>query len=353
MPMIWIEKYKPKTFNVLASHKEISSMLACYNLESVPNLIFHGQTGHNKKTMVYCLIEHLYGKYPDLKQKTIEMDLGSTKLSVNYLESEEVIELCPSDYGIRDRYVSQHLIKEMAQTRPILSMLGSKRRSIKILIIDQAENLSRDAQAALRRTMEVYSSHLKVIMVCTEISKLIDPIRSRCLMIRMRGFEVEETKLIMDNILQKENRMSDASLIEDIAEKSEGNLKKDLCLLEIMCFNSNNDEGKRFKPNASALKLEWETKIDQMADKIKNNPKIENLSILRKELYELLNSCIPPNIILLELTRRFSSCPLQLMREIVSTALIFDERLRIGTKALYHIEAFIATTMCIFSQRKK
>ena len=125
--MLWLEKYKPKSFKDITSHPEIVSMLKSYTLESIPNLIIHGQNGHNKKTLLYSLIGHLYGKYPEPKQKTIEMKINATTINVNYLESDEMIEICPSDYNYRDRHVVQSIIKDMAQTRPILSMFGAKK----------------------------------------------------------------------------------------------------------------------------------------------------------------------------------------------------------------------------------
>ena len=87
-----------------------------------------------------------------------------------------------SDVGIYDRLVVQDLIKEVAQTQQVDS---ASSRKFKVLVINEAATLTRDAQAALRRTMEKYSANLRLILVTESFSKIIPPIRSRCLLVRV------------------------------------------------------------------------------------------------------------------------------------------------------------------------
>lgn len=349
--MLWIEKHKPRSFGEITSHREVVSMLESYTLDTVPNLIIHGQPGHNKKTVLYSLIAHLYGKYPTPKQKSAEMDVGSTKIDVGYLESDEMVEICPSEYGYRDRHVVQRIIKDMAQARPILGMFGSKKRSVKILVIDQSEDLSRDAQASLRRTIEVYSGHFRVVMLCTEVSKLIEPIRSRCLLVRMRGFSDPEMTAICESVLEKEGFLSEKEIVGEICANSLGNCKRALCLLEVHCFNRDSSNAKRARIDLAGFRLDWETRIDAMVEMIKSSPGVETMAAIRKELYGLLVSHIPPSTILLEMMRGLCRGTSDASKSIVTFALIYDERIRLGTKALYHLEAFAASSMCALSQK--
>lgn len=350
--MLWTEKYRPKSFEEFKSHTEITSLLSKYSLETIPNLIIHGQMGHNKKTTLYALISRLYGKYPQPIQKTIEIEAGSSKIEVNYLESEEMIEVCPSVFGYKDRYVVQSLIKDMAQNRPILSLFGSKKRSIKILVIDQAEDLSKDAQAALRRTMEVYSGHFRIIMLCTETSKLIDPIRSRCLQIRMRGFRNEEIMSIYQDIASKEGLSVQKDVVDEVCMNSEGNLKRALCILELISYNQLSSEKKKAKTDYSQFRLEWESKIDSIVEMIRTTPKPDTLLEIRKELYNLLISQISPSVILVKIMKgicrklSFNTC-----KSAVAFALGYEERIRLGNKPIYHLEAFVASLMLIQSQK--
>lgn len=351
--MLWIEKYRPRSFSEITTHGEIVRMLSAYTIESVPNLIFYGQTGYNKKTLLYSMIAHLYGTRPEPKQKTVEMKVNSNTLVVSYLESDEVIEISPSEHGVRDRHVVQNIIKDMAQTRPILSMFGAKKRSVKILVIDEAENLSRDAQAALRRTMEIYSDHFRIFMVCSEISRLMEPIRSRALFVRTRGFSNEEIVAICAAVLEKENYTVDRATLGEIAENAGGNCKRALCVLEVYCLNRDEEHGnKRHRTDVANFRLDWEAKIDSIVGLIKNKPKPDNFQHIRKEFYSLLTSCISPNVILLEMTRQLCRAGFDISRGIADLALVYDERLKLGTKHLLHLEAFAASAMCLYSQAK-
>lgn len=350
--MLWLEKYRPHSLDDVTSHPETVSILRAYTLESVPNLVFHGQAGHNKKTLAYCLIAHLYGEYPELKQKSIEMKINSTTQTVSYLESNEVVEICPSEYGIRDRHVVQSIIKEMAQARPVLGMFGVAKRSIKILIIDRAEDLSRDAQAALRRTMEIYSGHCRIFMLCSEVSRLIEPIRSRSLFIRVRGFTDDEIAVICESVTKKEAVRAEKHVIDGICANANGSCKRALCVLELYCFNREDKENKRQKTDLAGFRLEWEDKIEAIVGLIKNRPAPESFGAIRKEFYALLTSCVPPGTILLELARRLCKTNFDLARGMASAALLYEERLLHGSKHLLHLEAFAAAAMALFAARK-
>lgn len=351
--MLWIEKYRPKSFSEISSHPEIVETLQSYTLETLPNLIFHGQPGHNKRTMLYSLISHLYGKYPEPKRKNIEIEAGSTNLTVSYLESEEMIEISLSEYGYKDRFIVQSIIKEMAQNKPIVSLFGSKKRSVKILVLDQSEDLSKDAQAALRRTIEVYSSHFRIVLLCSETSKIIDPIKSRCLMVRMRGFTDEEIKRVANQVLKKENFTVPDNTLHEICNNSNGDCKRALCLLELCCFNTESEHSKKPKTDYSNFKLEWELRIDNVISLIKTKPRPETMIEIRKELYTLLGSNIPPNIIILYMLKGISSkASLNVSKILSEFAIGYEERVRLGSKPIYHIEAFAASCMLALSQKK-
>ena len=95
-----------------------------------------------KKNILYALINNLYGRYPNLKQKDIELKINSENLNISYLESDDVIEISPSSYGNKDKKVVQILIKELAQNRSVMSLFSCNKPLIKILINDKAEDLS-------------------------------------------------------------------------------------------------------------------------------------------------------------------------------------------------------------------
>ncbi|KAI4292637.1 replication factor C subunit 3/5 [Pancytospora philotis] len=349
--MLWIEKHRPKTFAEITTHAEVVRKLQTYTLESVPNIVFHGQPGHNRRTILYALVGHLFGQQTELKQKSMEIKHNSTTISVSYLESDEVISITPSDYGNRDRLVVQSIIKEMAQTRPILSMFGAHRHSVKIIVINQAESLSRDAQAALRRTMEVYSSHFRIFMICTEVSRLMEPIRSRALFFRVRGFTQAEIVAICGAVVTRESYSLDHAALADIAANANGNMQRALCLCEMHCLNTAGKDVKKAKVDLANYRLEWEAQIEAVVALVRNQPRVENFAKIRKELYALLVACISPSVILLRMARALESSGFATSKKIAEAALRYDERIKTGSKHLLHLEAFAAAAMYLYAQK--
>jgi len=142
-------------------------------------------------------------------------------VEINMISSNHHIEMAPGDAGLNDRYVIQDVIKEMAQNKNIAnvgtSSSSSKEHSIfasndnknnnndedsnakkkaqyKVVVLVEVDKLTRQAQAALRRTMEKYSSSCRLILCCNNPSKVIDPVRSRCLGIRVAAPSHDEVR---------------------------------------------------------------------------------------------------------------------------------------------------------------
>lgn len=351
--MIWIEKYRPKSFDEMIGKRETVRMLSSYNLETIPHLIMHGQSGHGKKTVLLGLVRHLYGDIPSTRLRNAEIQSGSKRLSVSYLESDEYIEVCPSDYGYQDKAVIQGIIKEMGQTRPILSMFDKhKRRSIKLIVITCAEELSYEAQAALRRTIEMYSKCFRIILICDELSRLIEPIRSRCVFVRVPGFSDQDVMENMSAIIKKENYTVPSEVLYEICEHSAGNMRRALCTLELFCFNQNGGGAKRMKME-NKTRLDWECLVDSIVSVIKSEQSSMALYNIRKDLYLLMSSCISPRTILIELLRGLIlGVDFKSLLLLSRHALTYEERMRLGTKSVYHLEGFIAASMCVLSERK-
>ena len=122
------------------------------------------------------------------------------------------IEMAPGDAGLNDRFVIQDVIKEMASSKNIATVGMYKEKSsaknndddnnttkntkkkadYKVVVLVEVDKLTRQAQAALRRTMEKYSASCRLILCCNNPSKVIDPVRSRCLGIRVAAPNVDE-----------------------------------------------------------------------------------------------------------------------------------------------------------------
>lgn len=131
--------------------------------------------------------------------------------------------------GNYDRVVIQDLLKEVAQTQQV--DLAAKQR-FKVVVINEADHLTRDAQAALRRTMEKYSPNLRLILLANSTSNIIAPIRSRTLLVRVAAPSVAEICGVLAKAGKKEGYKSCPELESKIAQESKRNLRRALLMFE-------------------------------------------------------------------------------------------------------------------------
>ncbi|KAH9728639.1 Replication factor C subunit 3 [Citrus sinensis] len=153
--------------------------------QDCPHLLFYGPPGSGKKTLIMALLRQVFGPGAE-KAGSRNIDLELTTLS-----SANHVELSPSDAGFQDRYVVQEVIKEMAKNRPIDT---KGKRGFKVLVLNEVDKLSREAQHSLRRTMEKYSASCRLILCCNSSSKVTEAIRSRCLNIRINSPTEEQVR---------------------------------------------------------------------------------------------------------------------------------------------------------------
>ncbi|CAG8617618.1 12343_t:CDS:2 [Dentiscutata erythropus] len=101
------------------------------------------------------------------------------------------------DIGIYDKIVYQELLTEIAQTQQI--DVGTKQQ-FKVVAINEADEITHNAQAVLRCTMEKYISNLKIILCCNSTSRIIEPIRSRCMLLRVPLPSLDEIDIYLNTI---------------------------------------------------------------------------------------------------------------------------------------------------------
>jgi len=173
----------------------------------------------------------LYG--PGVEKIKIDARVFQTtsnrKLEFNVVSSNYHLEITPSDVGNYDRVVVQDLLKEVAQTQQVDT---NARQKFKVVVINEAEHLTRDAQAALRRTMEKYSPSLRLILVAGSTSNIIAPIRSRTLLVRVALPTCEEIVEVLKTVGDKEKYGRCEGLHMRIARDSGRNLRRALLMYE-------------------------------------------------------------------------------------------------------------------------
>lgn len=196
-----------------------------------PHLLVYGPSGAGKKTRIVATLKELYG--PGVEKIKIDSRVFQTssnrKLEFNIVASVYHQEITPSDVGNYDRVVVQDLLKEVAQTQQVDQ---SAKQRFKVVVINEADHLSRDAQAALRRTMEKYSPNLRLILLANSTSNIIAPIRSRTLLVRVAAPSHEQICDVLAYAAKKENWSVVRGLHQRIAVESGRNLRKALLMYE-------------------------------------------------------------------------------------------------------------------------
>lgn len=174
MEQVWIEKYRPKALADVVGQEEIVERLQAYvRSKSMPHLLLAGRAGTGKTSCAIALVREFFGE---------DWNLNFQELNASDERGIDVV---------------RTKIKDFARMAPI----GS---DFKVIFLDEADALTADAQAALRRTMEMYTRTCRFILSCNYSSKIIEPIQSRCAVFSFRPLRPEDVKVYLERIAKAE-----------------------------------------------------------------------------------------------------------------------------------------------------
>ena len=300
-----------------------------------------------RKTRVMALLRELFGNgATKLKLDKRNFTTPSNRtVEINLITSNYHIEMSPGDAGINDRYVVQEVIKEMASNKNLTS--GTTKADFKVVVLSEVDRLSKQAQAALRRTMERYASTCRLVLICNSASKVMDPVRSRCLGIRIGAPTLDDICTVLKTTANKEHIALPDELAITIAQESSRNLRRALLMLEA-CHVQRRDGLTATMPVPST---DWELYIKQLAVEITREQSPQRLMAAREKLYELLVNCIPASVILKTLVNELLvNLDDSLKPQVLEWAAFYEHRVAMGSKDIFHLEAFVAKYMAIYKK---
>lgn len=211
----WVEKYRPKKLDDVASQGHAVKVLKkTLELANLPHMLFYGPPGTGKTSTVLALAKQLYG--PRLyKLRVLELNASDERgISIVRQKIKNFARLTvsnPTPEDVRDYPCPPY----------------------KIIILDEADSMTNDAQAALRRTMENYSLVTRFCLICNYITRIIDPLASRCSKFRFRSLDNENAMLRLKYIVDEEKvPLSDETVLEEILKVSGGDLRKAITYLQ-------------------------------------------------------------------------------------------------------------------------
>jgi replication factor C subunit 3/5 len=343
--LLWVDKQRPKSFDDMDYHPELSARLKKIAASrDQPHMLIAGPSGAGKSTRVHALLRELYGPGADLvkvetRTVTPNPNSPSNTVDIQVLVSNYHMFVTPSDLGNKDSAVVMQLIKEVAAHPP----LGG--HTFKVVVIDEAGSLSNTAQAALRRTMERYMRTCRIILTCDSASKVIPPLRSRCLAIRIGAPSVPDVQKVLVKVAAAEGVTCPPELAQRIAERTGRDLRRALLVLETLHTQNNT----KALPASGNLPVEaWDTAIDRVAKKILQEQSPRMAMEVRGNIYELMAACLPPDFILKELLFKLLAEARggdNLHRQTIAAAAHFESTMRQGSKDIFHIEAFVLRFM--------
>jgi replication factor C small subunit len=205
--MLWAEKYRPHYLKDIINQEEIKNRLQGFiNAGTMPHLLFAGPPGTGKTTAALVLINELLSDYDIFGRKGEQTQSSAPFLELN----------ASDERGIN---VVRERIKNFAHLMAINA-------PFRIIILDEADSMTSDAQHALRRTMEKYSNTCRFILICNYSSKIIEPIQSRCAVFRFAPLDEKEAKKYLQKIIKEEKLQLDDDALNAIIYVSEGDLRR-------------------------------------------------------------------------------------------------------------------------------
>jgi replication factor C small subunit len=234
MEDVWVEKYRPRNLSQVVGQEDIVARLKSYvRSGNLPHLLFAGPAGTGKTTCAIALARELYGE--SWRQRFLELN-ASDERGIGIVRTK---------------------IKEFART----ASMGDK--MFKIIFLDEADALTPEAQAALRRTMERYTQTCRFIMSCNYSSKIIEPIQSRCAVFRFRPIKAEDMGKHLRAIAAKESLKATDDGMEALLYISEGDMRRAINSLQVAAaMGAKIDAETLYKVTSTARPEEVKTLIE-------------------------------------------------------------------------------------------
>jgi len=333
--MLLIDKYSPDCNDTMIQfHGDIIKILKTMSKdESIPHIIFYGNSGVGKKTLIKSFMEMLYDKSVNNTSKIPHTIIGSGNKSIEIIikQSNYHIVIEPNNNN-SDRYLVQDIIKEYA--KKVMLRVFSKKRLFKTILINNIDNMSYFAQTSLRRTMEKYSSQSRFIMSCKSLSKVIEPLKSRCICIKVSPPTNKELFRFAVYVDAKEKINFPINEVQNLVKHADGNIKRMLWLIEM------------HKAGIKNTAFTYDLKIKEVA-KLIITKNIKLLPEIRSILYNLMITNINCSKILADLSDSLCTFDIKNKYQIRDIAAKVEHTLCRSRREIISLDHFVLSVISV------
>lgn len=339
------DKYRPNSLmKVDYNRKQSEQLKQLISSGNFPHLFIFGPSGSGKKTRTYAVLKELFGSGVEklrLEHKQFETSYGK-KIDQTVMSSNYHLEVNPSDAGFYDRIIIQELIKDLATNSSL-----TEKHSFKVVVITEADKLSREAQHGLRRTLEKYVTTCRVILIGESSSRVIPAVKSRCLLIRNGSPTFKEISTILLTIARKEVINISPEMADKIANNCNRNLRRAVLMLETYSVRSSNSS---VGTDVEVPQPQWKQQILNISKRMTESQSLQRISEIRNAFFQLQTHLVPNDLIMRELTvELLRNCLDENMKNsLISMSADYEHKMRLGSKAIYHLEAFAVRFMTMF-----
>uniref|UniRef100_A0A8R1DW33 AAA domain-containing protein n=1 Tax=Caenorhabditis japonica TaxID=281687 RepID=A0A8R1DW33_CAEJA len=208
--LTWTEKYRPKTLDDIAHQDEVVTMLkGALQGKDLPHLLFYGPPGTGKTSAALAFCRQLFPKN---------------------IFHDRVLDLNASDE--RGIAVVRQKIRTFSKMSLGAGGAPENVQKLKIIILDEVDAMTREAQAAMRRVIEDYSKYTRFILICNYVSRLIAPVVSRCAKFRFKSLPAEVQVDRLRSICDAEGTPMSDDELHRVMEFAEGDLRRAVCTLQ-------------------------------------------------------------------------------------------------------------------------
>jgi len=305
---MWVEKYRPKKISELVNQKEIISSIKSLlkNQAEIPHLLFSGSAGVGKTTTALCISKEILGEY--WRDYTLELNASDER-------------------GI-------NMVRERVKKFSRFAGLDTK-IPFKIIILDEADEMTSDAQTALRRIIEDTAKICRFILIANNLSKIISPIQSRCVIFKFTRITDNDIISQLNFIAKKENVKSDVKGLSAICDYTEGDLRHAINILQAAASSGNVTESvvksvvglTKSKDVQDVLKFALDGKITDARNKMIELVKVYGMS--ESDFLKYINQAV------------FNS-KVNNLEGILETIAKYDYRILVGSNSEIQLTALLA-----------